>query len=148
MIYTRISQLKGKARMKSKKPLNKKEKVLKKSTRRPAKKKLLQPGLDVAGVIAELYGYLENNPDIYLAFQNEHFAVLVKKKILNVNHVINAHAMQPFERNEERVIFDTFILEWGDVKSKLEAFGPLVEMGVMVSRASRPEGVLFLLDEA
>lgn len=88
------------------------------------------------------------NADLYLAFINEDFAAVIKKKVKTVTSVTNPNSMQPHEKNEQCTFFDTFILEWGDKLSKHAVFDKLIDMKVPVHKVMTADGVEFVMREA
>jgi len=69
----------------------------------------------------------DRNPNLYLLYIDDNFALIVKKKVRNVVKVINPNSMQPHEKSLDMTFFDTFIIEWGTPGAKYDVFGKLVE---------------------
>ncbi len=128
-------------------------KAKKKTTRRktkddPVYERALERGQLIAGIIKELRTIVSKDKNLYLAFINDDFAFLIKKKQVSVNKVVNPDSMQPYEKNENQTFFDCFVLEWGNDKAKHAAFGKLVDMGIMSYKIISPMVLEYVVREA
>jgi hypothetical protein len=94
----------------------------------------------------DVLGYeCDERDDVYLAFINSHFGLIIKRTPATVTSIMNADSFQPFERQKEQTFYAASIVEWGNSKSKFEEFGKLMDMGITVTKISRPQSIRFVL---
>jgi len=92
--------------------------------------------------------YCNEDLDLYLAYDNEDFALIIKRRSVVLSKVINPNSMQPFESNVKEIFYHCFIIEWGDPNSKYDTLGKLIDMNIPVYPIRTPDGVGFALREA
>lgn len=84
--------------------------------------------------------------NVYIAFMDEDFALLVKKVTVSVNKIINPDAFQPYENNQQQFFHTAFIVEWGNPKSKKYEFEKLMKMDIPVNKITRTGSVFFIIN--
>lgn len=128
---------KGKRVIISAKKPKKSTKALKKSEREAL--------LRLNNTIKAFYRLVDEDENLYLMFNHPDFCIVIKKKVVNINKVVNPNSMQPFEKSEQATVFDTFALQWGNDVWKTTYFQELLRMGMEVVVVGTPEAVTFAL---
>lgn len=120
-----------------------KKKTIKKAVS-PKPKGIVKDAAYFKKIAAKVWDICEADDNLCVREFNANFALIIKKKNVNVVKVINENSMQPYKSKMAVTFFDTFVVQWtGDKLS-----GKLVEMGMPVHEADTLEGVAYVIREA